>query len=324
MCLTSMVSAQSPRTVVFTGNASDFNAAELASASSGNVNYYMTYDANTIYIGAFASSGSFNATDNFTIYLDTDPQMTLSAGTGTTSGQLYNGVTGTLPFTANYNVHVEQAYQEARSFGSAWASTISGPTYFTSSTCREVAIPKSAIGSPYGLYLSMWMGYTNGIFANVPGASLGNGANPTVVNYFGGIGLSAADCTPLATQNLAIIDVVTDAVPANGDVLAALRITGGSYVVNNNFTVAPGGCIEVIDGTLNLANTTINFGGSSAGNGRGTHINMSGGDLLTGASAIFNINGEFPHLGDDETFSNDWVVRNKLIYLPAGDLPIAS
>lgn len=322
--LTSSVSAQSPRTVAFTGNVSDFTAAELSSASSSNVNYYMTYDANTIYIGAFATSGSFNANDNFTIYLDTDPQMTLSAGTGTTSGQLYNGVTGTLPFTANYNVHVEQNYQEARSFGSTWASTITGPTYFTSSTCREVAIPKSAIGSPYGIYLSMWMGYSNGIFANAPGASLGNGANPTVVNYFGGIGLSAADCTPLATQNLPIIDVVTDAVPANGDVLAALRITGGSYAVNNNFTVAPGGCIQVTGGNLNLANTEIDFGGSSAGSGKGTLIEIAGGTVITGASTEFEVNGELQLLGDAQSFQNNWVVRNKLTFLSDGGTTIGS
>jgi hypothetical protein len=325
ICLmTSMSFAQSPHTVAFTGSQSDFNAAELFDATSGNVRYYATYDAGYLYLGAFRTSGTFAATDNFTAYLDTDPQIALTSGNGTTIGQSYNGVTGSLPFSANYNVHVEQFYQEARSFGSSWAATISGPTYFTSSTCREVAIPISSIGNPYGLYLTMWMGYSNGIFANAPGASLGNGANPTVVNYFGGIGLRAADCAPLATQNQPIVDLVQDGIPTASSTIGTLLITTGSVAANTTFAIAPGGSIEVVGGTLDLSSATISFGGSAVGNYKGTSIDLIAGNLITNTATVFNVNGSLMVEGLDNTYNNKWTVQNKLTLLPSGGVSIGN
>ena len=145
LCSTGSLFAQSNHSVVFTGSSADFSAAENITAAGSTVDYYLTFDANNFYIGAFRTSGTFESSDNLAVYLDTDPNSTPTDGSGTTAGQSYNGVTGVLPFSANFNVHAEQGSQEARSSTSTWASLITGVTYHTGSTWREVKIPFSSI-----------------------------------------------------------------------------------------------------------------------------------------------------------------------------------
>lgn len=104
--------AQSNHTVTFSGNASDFNSAEKYAAAANNTDYYVTFDASNVYIGAFRTAGNtFGGSDNLAIYIDTDPNSSPTSGTGTTTGQSYNSVSGSLPFSANYNVHVEQGFK---------------------------------------------------------------------------------------------------------------------------------------------------------------------------------------------------------------------
>ncbi|HMK06077.1 MAG TPA: hypothetical protein VK476_01020, partial [Flavobacterium sp.] len=237
--------AQSNHTVTLTGSTSDFNAAEKISAAANSTDYYMTFDGSYYYIGAFRTSGTFGSSDNLAIYIDTDPNSTPTSGTGVTSGQSYNSVSGFLPFSANYNVHIEQGYQEARSFGSSWASTISGVTYHTGSTWREVKIPFSSIGSPDALYLTMWMGYGGGMFSNSPGTNIGASSNPTIVSYFGGIGVSSADCIPVNITNTAITGTVTNTAPASGAVVGKLVISTNTTASSDDFTIAPGGSIQL-------------------------------------------------------------------------------
>ena len=273
--------AQSNHTVSFTGNTSDFNSTELYVAQGDNtVSYYITFDANNIYLGAFRTSGTFGSTDNFAVYIDSDPTSGLTTGTGTTAGQAYNGVTGTLPFSANYDVHAEESYQEARSFGSNWGSTIAGVTYKTSSTAREAEIPFSSIGSPNSLYITVWMGYSGGTWANAPGASVG-GANPAIINYFGGFGVSSQGCTPTSVNNIPITDILTNGNPAAGSIYGKVNITSGTYSSSGSVTIASGGSINVLGGSLNLGSNNIIMSG-------GTTINQTAGTLTaTLANVIF-------------------------------------
>ncbi|MCF7798233.1 MAG: hypothetical protein K9N36_10770, partial [Candidatus Marinimicrobia bacterium] len=70
--LPALIVAQSNHTVSFTGDpANDFNLAEKY--TSGVVDYYLTFDASTIYFGAKNTSGNFNPADVLTIFIDTDP-----------------------------------------------------------------------------------------------------------------------------------------------------------------------------------------------------------------------------------------------------------
>jgi hypothetical protein len=309
--------AQSMRTATFTGAVSDFNAAEGIASASNNTSYYITFDANNLYLGAFRTVGNFGSTDNFTVYLDTDPNSAPTSGIGTTAGQSYNGVTGTLPFTANYNIHAEQSFQEARDFAGTWANTISGVTYNTGSTWREVAIPFSSIGNPDALYLTMWMGFAGGIYSNAPGADLGSGANPTVVNYIGGFGVSSADCIPVNTTNTPITSVITDAVPAAGITYGKVNITSASITASNNFNIAPGGSIQVSGGTLDISGRTINMGGA-VGTGRGTTINYSGGTLVSSSGTNITFGGEGAITGSNLTYEGILTINRKFTPLAAG------
>ena len=248
----SLVNAQSNHTITFTGATANFNAAEKISAGANSTDYYITFDASNIYIGAFRTSGTFGTADNLAIYLDTDPNSTATNGTGVTTGQSYNGVTGSLPFSANYNVHAEESYQEARSFGSTWASTISGVTYFTSTTAREVKIPFSSIGSPYALNLTMWMGYSSGIYSNTPGMDItASLSNPAVVSYFGTFGVkngTQGGVNPINVVTAPATDylnVTTASSTIAAGTYANIDVSATGVTLAGNVTLAPGGVVTV-------------------------------------------------------------------------------
>lgn len=318
------IRAQSNHTVSFSGNASDFNATEKISAAANNTDYYVTFDQNNLYIGAFATAGTFAATDNLAIYFDTDPNATPTSGTGTTTGYLYEGVTGTLPFSANYNVHAQQGVQEARSFIGGWAATIAGLTYFTGTTSREVTIPFSSIGNPFALNIALWMGNTGGIYSNAPGANLASSANPTIVNYFGTFGVTNG-----VQGNVNPINVVTS--PATGYLsITTGNITAGTYAnialggnvgLGGNITLAPGGVININSGTFtvaaadNISNTAI------INNLKSTQLNVTGTFTLQGRAycSTFNVNngGTYNHSSLGSTangVATDWPGINTRTY----------
>ena len=315
--------AQSNHTISFSGSSTNFYAAEKISAAANNTDYYVTFDATNLYIGAFRTSGSFGTVDNLTIYLDTDPNATPTSGSGTSSGQSYNGVTGSLPFSANYNVHAEESYQEARSDASSWASTISGLSYHTGSTWREVAIPLSSIGNPDALYISMWMGYAGGIYSNAPGADLGSGANPTVANYIGGIGLSSADCIPVNTLNTPITASITNAVPVAGAVYGKVTINSAAITATNNFNIASGGSITISGGSFDISGRAIVLGGS-VGDGNGTTVNYTGGTFTSNSSTMLTFNGEGLLAGSNNTFDGSIIINRKFTPLAAGGTTLGS
>lgn len=309
--------SQSMRTVTFSGSSADFNVAERVSAAAGNTDYYITFDSTSLYLGAFRTSGSFASDDNFTVYLDTDPQTTTTSGTGTTTGHTYNGVSGTLPFTANYVVHAEQSTQEARIDTASWSTTISGLTYNTGSTWREISIPLSAIGNPDALYLSFWIGQASAIYANAPGADLGGASNPTVTNYFGGFGLSSANCLPASITNLAITASVVNSTPVTGIYYGKVAVNSGSVSATNDFNIAPGGTLTVTGGTLDISGRSILTGGSVA-SGQGVTINVNGGTLTTSNATNIDLRGECIFAGSAFTYNGNLIVRNQLVPLPSG------
>jgi hypothetical protein len=193
--------AQSNHTVTFTGNpASDFNSFEKY--TSGPVDYYATFDATTLYLGAKNNTGgNFGSADVFTIYIDTDPQSTPTAGTGTTAGNEYNGVTPTLPFSANFTIKVEQSYNESRAYSGSWGGTTGFETVSTASNAREVKISFANLGNPSSIYLIMWMGYSGGYFAPAPTSNPGGpSGTPVFTNYFGTIPITSG-VIPLAIED---------------------------------------------------------------------------------------------------------------------------
>jgi hypothetical protein len=142
LCIAASAFAQPFRTPLFTGNAyNDFTAAERA-ASTGSLNYEMTWDASGLFVGVSALSSYAKDEPNI-YYFDTDPQANPTAGTGSTTGfNNYNGRTGTLPFTANMVVFLKNGYCEMRKWtGSAWSSqTVLVVTYFGANDA-ELYIP---------------------------------------------------------------------------------------------------------------------------------------------------------------------------------------
>ena len=282
--------SQSNHTVAFTNSAIDFNTFEKNSASVGGTDYYITFDQNNLYLGAFNATG-FAAADNLAIYIDTDPQFLINTGKGSLTGKSYNGVTASLPFKADYNVYAEQSAQQANSYSTSWV-TASGPSYSINANAREVKIPFSSMGNPYALNITMWIGNAGSIYSNAPGANIASSATPAIINYFGTFGIRNG-----AQGNVNPVNVIAS--PATGYSSASGTITGGTYAyidvtettTINGLTFAPGGVINVNAGKIltssgTIANTTI------ANNISSTQINVSGTYTLTGRAycSYFNVN----------------------------------
>lgn len=254
--------AQSNRTVTFTGNISDFNAAERFAAAANNTTYAITFDATYMYFGAFRTSGTFGSGDNFAIYMDTDPRNTLASGNGTTAGRTYNGFTPTLPFNADYTSYTEQSYTDPLTrFNATWASTGVTPTVFTNSTCREVRIALKDLGNPASVYVTLWMGYSGGIFSNAPGTSNeGTAATRTITGFFGSFPVYKSGITPIAfrTQNTTAANGGGTAIP-NLSISAGTAITAGDY---GDITLTSAGATSTLGGntsftgSFNIGNTT--------------------------------------------------------------------
>lgn len=258
LSLGSIVKGQSNHTVTFTGNATDFNAAEKYSAAANSTDYYVTFDATNLYIGAFRTSGSFGSTDNFAVFVDTDPNATPTSGTGTTTGNAYNSVTATLPFTANYSAHLEQGYQEQRTYsGGAWGTNTS-PSNYVTGTAREITIPWSTLGNPDGINVTLFMGYAGGVYSNAPGANVGASGTPAFTGYFGTFCVkngTIGGVLPIAVVNTPVAALTTVA----GTTLAAgtygdITFTGTSSLAGN-ITLAPGAVVTVSSGTTTSAST---------------------------------------------------------------------
>jgi len=101
----------------------DFESDEDVPGTIGST-YYFTWDATNLYLGLQASEvGSGNSTMFATFYIDSDPQLVPTSGTGTTLGLLYNTQQPNLPFTANYHFRwkADNTYMNLKTYnGSAW------------------------------------------------------------------------------------------------------------------------------------------------------------------------------------------------------------
>ncbi len=135
----------------------DFESDEDVPGTIGST-YYFTWDATNLYLGLQASEvGSGNSTMFATFYIDSDPQLVPTSGTGTTLGLLYNTQQPNLPFTANYHFRwkADNTYMNLQTYnGSAWVDgNQSNIAAYQSGTYVEFRIPLANIGSPSNIYL---------------------------------------------------------------------------------------------------------------------------------------------------------------------------
>lgn len=240
---------QSNHTVSFTGNSSDFNVAEKIYGGD-NVDYYVTFDDTYMYFAAFrVNSDIFNNYDHYTVYLDTDPKPSLTAGNGSTSGLNWDSNTPTMPFNADHrfvirNNGLGESFHHKYT-GASWDDQTSGSTssfnQYTTSTALEIRIPLANIDAAKGIYFSMYMSYGGGFFGandvNYPVSISGS----TFSGYFGGIGLTNANCNPVDNKNQPIMDELVNANPVANTTYAYIDINDGDYSVTGDVTLAPGG-----------------------------------------------------------------------------------
>ncbi len=335
-CLGSLYSTgQSNHTVSFSGSTGDFFAAERY-GSVDNVDYYVSYDASYVYFGAFRTGGSsWGNFDHFTVYIDTDPTATVSSGgNGTTTGVNWDGNTPTQPFMSDYRICVrpggagtgesfKSTYSGGWTTNGANASGWSQWTNTAANGAMEVRVPWSDLGNPDAIYFNLYCSYNTGFFGAAPGGT--SGGAPSTTNYFGGIGVSSADCIPINITNTPITASITNGVPVAGALYGKVTVNAGTVTASNNFNLAPGGSIVVSGGTFDISGRTIQLGGATIGTGRGTTINTSGaGVLTTSSTTVLTGNGETNIVGNNLTYNGTFTLNRKLTPLASGGLTFSS
>ncbi len=169
------------------GNSEYGNNNQLMNAGNTGQTWYMTWDANNLYVGIVNATLSEAAV----IYIGT------GAANGSTSGFNYDGTDfASLPFSANFVTYVKDGYNEYRaSTGGGWSSQTSNYAAYASNAgntnTREFAIPWSAVNGGRGIptsfvffgYLTSSGGYAYGNApSDNPGAFIGTSA--TYTQYF--------------------------------------------------------------------------------------------------------------------------------------------
>lgn len=146
---------QSFHAITIDGNNDFVTSTERFNTTSGtNLFGYVTWDRDYIYIGLSGSSPAGSITDadrNYHIYIDTDPNETPTAGTGTVNGETWR-FTPTLPFSANIHYIFKSAGNQEfkRAYSGSWqdASFETSNWKNTSTGYWEMRIKRSDIQTP--------------------------------------------------------------------------------------------------------------------------------------------------------------------------------
>jgi len=114
---------QTPHTISIDGQ-NDFSDANEWTAASGTDNYWWyTWDADNFYFAISQGAIDEPSPDKWVVlYIDTDPRIEETTGTGTTTGLTYRTQQPSLPFSANYHFRwsTDQLNFDLYEFTSSW------------------------------------------------------------------------------------------------------------------------------------------------------------------------------------------------------------
>lgn len=261
------------QTVEFNGSPNDFLPSQKITGDA-TVDYYVSFDATTMYFGAFRTSGTFANNDQFTIYFDTDPNPVITNGSGSTTGIETYTHTPQLPFKADRRFTVDNTVTNGKtthfSYGSSWGSITGVFTRETSTTALEIAIPFNRINTnqfniTQGIYFSMFIarnqpngfyGYSDPEYPISFDGSISTG-------FFGGIGVTSKVTNPTARTNTPILHSLFNEQPTAGGKYAYIGTDAneGFYTVNGDIELVEGGSASIGPGTgLIIEGTFTNNG----------------------------------------------------------------
>ena len=133
----------------------DFVADETVSGTPTST-WYFTWDATTFFFGIDASDVASNSNTRWVhLYIDSDALAVPQSGPGTSTGINYNTQQPGLPFNADYHFRwkADNTFTNLQQWnGASWVNG-AGVSHSRSGQFLEVAIPRSALGSPSSLYL---------------------------------------------------------------------------------------------------------------------------------------------------------------------------
>jgi len=208
-------------------NGGSWESDETRATSTGGADFYLTWDNNNLYVGWV---GGIKGQQHI-IWIDTDPQPVPTDGAGSISTFNYGNITATLPFSGNFFVNVQDAYNEYRTNTTGtWSGGTSGAlTVSASATTNDIeaVIPWNTItngnGKPSSVYFLSYIndpagnGNTGAVYANAPSSNTNTGGgNQTFAHYFGQNVNGGVDPFGTVDNSLAVELVSLNADAANG------------------------------------------------------------------------------------------------------------
>jgi len=165
---------QSFRTEIIDGSNSFSSANERFETTNGTSLYgFVTWDKDYLYAAYSGNSTAGPVTDDnrvFHFYIDTDPQVTPTSGTGSIHSDAWRW-NPTLPFTANFHYAFKTVdNSEYRKYfnGSTWVDSIFTTQNYKGASYWEIKIKLRDLGSPKQIYFVSYVeedwsgGYING------------------------------------------------------------------------------------------------------------------------------------------------------------------
>ncbi len=256
------VYSQSYHTITIDGT-NDFNTSyEQMSTTSGTSLYaYVTWDASNIYVGLSGSSPAGTVTDNnrvYHIYIDTDPQTTLTSGNGTATGETWRWQP-TLPFNADYHYvfkTIDNSEFKRYYSGGSWADATITTSNWKGSGYWELSLSRSDLGSPSAINLVVYV---------EEDWSGGNICGGLPSNLFTNTTTSGS----IAFNNYWKGYELTSGLNPNGTEFNNRRFISGSETVTTStswsgLTILSGGTLTIdVNGALTLDGSLVNRGTSS-------------------------------------------------------------
>jgi hypothetical protein len=284
--------------------------------TNGSAIWYMTWDANNLFLGITSTSTG----DGAVIYFDVNPVAPINGGTNTDGailGQTYDNTNfAALPFRADHVLYFKDGYREIRSAAAGgWpAVNASFRTYASASGVREICIPWSALGGRPVAFA--WFGYVTtaggNVYAEMPMENAEDtiGTSARYERYYIVSGTSDANINWPFSRNSFVFNRTSDWVDAG-------LINVYDFTMNapgRTITRASNTATWIMSGNLNVAAGTVSFGSSYGSatvdcdviigeNGALILSSQSGGDLTI--KRHFVTSGTFTPNGRRVTFAGN-------------------
>jgi len=203
--------------------------------ATGWWNAYVTWDAESLYVGYIFQSLEGTPNYDLHIYFDTDPQKHKNFGKGTQTSA--TGIN--LPFKADYGFHIYGPFNASKLVytSGTWTETSFNGQFFAGSETNgtnEVSIPWSEIGDPDSFYMVIYLYNNSDNFAYGIVPNLGNSNGSDSINSYLGFYRSTEGVSPsqILNQSNMLLEIYSDELTGPGTLTDAMNVANSDEEID--------------------------------------------------------------------------------------------